>query len=59
MPPKPQAPPPTCQYTVHGDTACTAVATHTLPAGAAASSDPMLLCTQHAARFLGAAQVIR
>jgi hypothetical protein len=50
---------PTCGYTVHDTTTCKATATHLLPAGAAASSEDLLLCDRHAARFLGAAQVIR
>jgi hypothetical protein len=58
-PAQPAPPPPTCGYTVHDDTTCKAAATHTLPAGSAASSDPLLLCDRHAARFLGAAQVLR
>jgi hypothetical protein len=61
MTPQPRATPPapTCGYIVQGATPCGAVATHTLPAGSAASSDALLLCDRHAARFLGAAQVIR
>jgi hypothetical protein len=58
MPPKTKtatAAPPTCGYTVSGTELCGATATHVLPAGSAASSDPLLLCGQHAARFLGAA----
>lgn len=58
MTPKAKTPtpaPPTCRYTVQGTTECGVLATHTLPAGSAASSDDLPLCGQHAARFLGAA----
>lgn len=54
MPPKPRKPTTPCRYPI-GDGVCGAPSTCVIPAASASFAEDTPMCSDHAARYLGAA----